>query len=229
MAPDSRCHEPSVASRRMRSRSSDNGRFSPSGSKRSNSSEVASKISWLLTFSVRDLLQGLQLSLDSAQGNDELLAQLECAQENADAAMGNVMQAIEPVSALLSLMSPLFEIAQMPPLTLSVEGGSASAEGLTTADVCARVDALSRRLVEAIAAGRCGRLSEAEILNPIDNAPRARFVAFRHPEAQAWKKTLMEHDVITDVRDDVLRVGLGLYHDDEDIERFCEAASRLLA
>ncbi|HYE43560.1 MAG TPA: aminotransferase class V-fold PLP-dependent enzyme, partial [Caulobacteraceae bacterium] len=103
------------------------------------------------------------------------------------------------------------------------------AEGLTTADVCAKVDALSRKLVDAIAAGRCGRLSEAEILNPIDNGPRARFVAFRHPEAQAWKKTLMEHDVITDVRDDVLRVGLGLYHDEEDIDRFCEAAARLLA
>lgn len=103
------------------------------------------------------------------------------------------------------------------------------AERLTTADVCARVDALSRKLVEGIADGRCGRLSEAEILNPIDNGPRARFVAFRHPEAQAWKKTLMDHDVITDVRDDVLRVGLGLYHDDEDIERFCEAAGRLLA
>ncbi len=94
--------------------------------------------------SVRDLLQGLQLSLDSAQGNDELLAQLECAEENADAAMGNVMQAIEPVSALLSLMSPLFAIAQMPPLTLSVEGGSASAEGLTTV-----VDTL-QALVDAI-------------------------------------------------------------------------------
>jgi hypothetical protein len=103
--------------------------------------------------SVRDLLQGLQLSLDSAQGNDELLAQLECAQENADAAMGNVMQAIEPVSALLSLMSPLFQIAQMPPLTLSVEGGEATAEGLTTI-----VDTL-QALVDAIddaTGGICG-------------------------------------------------------------------------
>ena len=100
--------------------------------------------------------------------------------------------------------------------------------GLTTADVSAKVDGLSRRLLDAIAQGRTGRLSEAEILNPFDNRPRARFIAFRHPEAQAWKKRLMEHDVVTDVRDDVLRIGIGLYHDEDDVDQLCEALQRLL-
>ncbi len=101
-------------------------------------------------------------------------------------------------------------------------------EGLTTSDVSEKLDALSGQLIKAIEAGRAGRLAEAEILNPLDNRSRARFVAFRHPEAQAWKKALMEHDVITDVRDDVLRAGIGLYHDEEDVEAFCAACDRLL-
>jgi selenocysteine lyase/cysteine desulfurase len=101
-------------------------------------------------------------------------------------------------------------------------------EGLTTADVCEKVDALSRRLLDAVADGKAGRLSEAEILNPMGNGPRARFVAFRHPQAQAWKKALMEANVVTDVRDDVLRAGIGLYHDEPDVDAFCEAARQLL-
>ncbi|MBX7248421.1 MAG: aminotransferase class V-fold PLP-dependent enzyme [Caulobacteraceae bacterium] len=102
------------------------------------------------------------------------------------------------------------------------------AQGLSTADVCEKVDALSRRMLDAVADGRAGRLSEAEILNPMGNGPRARFIAFRHPEAQAWKKTLMDANVVTDVRDDVLRAGIGLYHDEADVDAFCEAAQRLL-
>jgi hypothetical protein len=81
---------------------------------------------------VRDLLTGLQLSFDAAHGNADLLAQLECAQANAAAATANVTQAIEPISAVLALMSPLFELAQMPPITLSLPGGTpAGAEGLS--------------------------------------------------------------------------------------------------
>lgn len=82
--------------------------------------------------SIHDLLTGLQLSFDAAQGNDDLLATLQCSKENADAAISNVTQAIEPVSALLTLMSPLFEIAQMPPLQLSLPGTTPTdAESLT--------------------------------------------------------------------------------------------------
>ena len=71
-------------------------------------------------------------------------------------------------------------------------------------------------------------VSDAEILNPMGNGPRARFIAFRHADAQAWKKTLLDANVVTDVRDDVLRAGIGLYHDDADVDAFCEAAKRLL-
>jgi selenocysteine lyase/cysteine desulfurase len=37
----------------------------------------------------------------------------------------------------------------------------------------------------------------------------------------------MEQDIVTDVRGDVLRIGLGLYHDEEDIDLFAERAAAL--
>ncbi len=54
-------------------------------------------------------------------------------------------------------------------------------------------------------------LGEARLLNPPGNGPQARFLAFEHPRSQAWKQWLEEQEVITDVRGDVLRIGIGLY------------------
>ena len=101
-------------------------------------------------------------------------------------------------------------------------------EALTTQAVSAHVRGLQQDLVDCIAAGQAGALQSAELLNPLDDRPHARFLAFRHPKAQAWKAALMEADAIVDVRDDVLRVGLGLYHDREDIERFCGLCRKVL-
>jgi selenocysteine lyase/cysteine desulfurase len=57
------------------------------------------------------------------------------------------------------------------------------------------------------------------LLNPLDGRPHARFLAFRSPEASRWHDELAALNCITDVRGDVLRIGLGLYHDEEDIGR----------
>jgi selenocysteine lyase/cysteine desulfurase len=101
-------------------------------------------------------------------------------------------------------------------------------EGVTTADVTARVAALRAPLEAAIEAGEAGVLREAKILRPNANGPNARFVALRHAQATAWKAKLMEANVITDARDDVLRIGLGLYHDEGDVPAFCGAAKAAL-
>ena len=37
----------------------------------------------------------------------------------------------------------------------------------------------------------------------------------------------MERHCITDVRGDVLRIGFGLYHDEEDVEAFAALAAEL--
>jgi selenocysteine lyase/cysteine desulfurase len=98
------------------------------------------------------------------------------------------------------------------------------AQGLTTPAIAAHVARLHEHLLHAI---RGTALESAELLNPLTGGPHARFLAFRSPHAQRWQAELMARDVITDVRGDVLRIGLGLYHDDEDIKRFAREALHL--
>jgi len=96
--------------------------------------------------------------------------------------------------------------------------------GLTTSRLSAHVAALQAQMIEAIAPTALG---QAELLNPLDGNAHARFLAFRSPDAERWCSALAERDCITDVRGDVLRVGFGLYHDSEDVERFAALAQDL--
>ena len=101
-------------------------------------------------------------------------------------------------------------------------------QGLTTADVATHAHALQARFAEAVIAGHCGRLGEGESLNPISgDAPRARFLALRHPQAAAWRAALLERGVVTDVRDDVIRFGFGLYQDEADVAVLIAACAAL--
>ncbi len=101
-------------------------------------------------------------------------------------------------------------------------------EDLDTIAISARIDALRAKLEAAITAGEAGVLREAELLRPNARGPKARFLSLRHPNATQWKAALFEHDIITDARDDVLRIGLGLYHDEEDIDALCAATAKAL-
>ena len=98
-------------------------------------------------------------------------------------------------------------------------------ESLDTATISAHVATLQVRLLDAIA--RTG-LGEAELLNPIVGSPHARFLAFRSPRVQRWKTELGEQGCVTDVRGDVLRIGLGLYHDTDDIDAFARLSRTLV-
>ena len=97
--------------------------------------------------------------------------------------------------------------------------------GITTARVAAWVANLQAQLLEGIAGSVLGK---AELLNPVDGRPHARFLAFRDGRAQRWCAELDSKGIVTDVRGDVLRIGFGLYHDEEDIEALIGAV-RLLA
>jgi len=87
--------------------------------------------------------------------------------------------------------------------------------GITTARVAARVATLQAQLLDGLSGTALG---EAELLNPLDGKPHARFLAFRDPRAQRWCAELDAKGVVTDVRGDVLRIGFGLYHDEEDVD-----------
>ena len=41
-----------------------------------------------------------------------------------------------------------------------------------------------------------------------------------------WQAALQDADVITDVRDDVIRFGFGLYQDADDVERLIQVCVR---
>jgi len=93
---------------------------------------------------------------------------------------------------------------------------------LSTAMISDYVAALRQQLVDSLGGTALG---DAELLNPPGPTPHARFLAFRSPEAQRWCAELKQNDCIVDVRGDVLRIGLGLYHDGEDIAAFARLAS----
>lgn len=94
------------------------------------------------------------------------------------------------------------------------------AEGLDTAAVTSHVKSLQRQLIAALGDTPVGT---AELLNP-DH--RGRFIALRSPDAASWCASLKSQFCITDVRGDVLRIGLGLYHDAEDVHRLIGLTSR---
>jgi len=97
-------------------------------------------------------------------------------------------------------------------------------EGLSIARANAHIEPLLGSLTAEL--DETG-LGSARLLNPGILQPRARFIALESPRAPAWQAALDNAGVVTDLRGDVLRIGLGLYHDEEDIDRFCEIATRL--
>ncbi len=101
-------------------------------------------------------------------------------------------------------------------------------ERLDTAKISSRLAPLRETLVAAIEAGQAGVLAEAELLKPNASGHQSRFISLRHPRATHWKARLFEANIITDARDDVLRIGLGLYHDDEDLPAFCAGVAKAL-
>ena len=91
-----------------------------------------------------------------------------------------------------------------------------SENGLSTERTSAYVRALQQRLLDRLASTP---LASAELLNPLDRGAHARFLAFRSADAQRWHDALKARNCITDVRGDVLRIGFGIYQDEEDVDR----------
>ena len=97
-------------------------------------------------------------------------------------------------------------------------------EGLTVARMNAYIDPLLGSLAAEL--DETG-LGSARLLNPGILQPRARFLALESPRAKAWQDAFAANNVVTDLRGDVLRIGLGLYHDEDDITQLCDVAARL--
>jgi len=99
-----------------------------------------------------------------------------------------------------------------------------SEHGLTTTGISEHVARLQAEFLDRIGGSALG---EAQLLNPLDGAPHARFLAFRSPNAQRWYTELMAANCITDVRGEVLRIGFAIYHDDDDVEGLAALIEKL--
>lgn len=102
--------------------------------------------------SVADLMGGLQLSITTAQqnGNGELLAQLQCAQENANTQAAGAMSSLDAIAVILSLAEPFLGIAGVDPIKLPAIGSATDADALaTTADT---LEQLSQTLITVASA-----------------------------------------------------------------------------
>jgi selenocysteine lyase/cysteine desulfurase len=82
--------------------------------------------------------------------------------------------------------------------------------GVTVADIHAHVGRLQQRFLEAG--------PHPELLPPETAGERGHFLTFRLADAGAVHAALHAAGVIADYRDDRLRLGFGLYHDDADID-----------
>ena len=97
-------------------------------------------------------------------------------------------------------------------------------EGLSTHVISAHVAKLQCQFLDAIGGTALGG---TELLNPLTGGPHARFLAFRSAAAQRWYAELLAENCLTDVRGDVLRIGFGIYQDEDDLERHIRLIARL--
>jgi kynureninase len=85
-------------------------------------------------------------------------------------------------------------------------------EGIEVEDIHRHVGGLQRRLLARLP----GSLSE-RLVPPAGE--RGHFLTFEMPEAREVYRRLHDRRIITDYRSDRWRVGLGIYHDEGDVDR----------
>jgi hypothetical protein len=109
--------------------------------------------------SVRDVMNGLSLRIGEAQGNPDLLATLNCAQQNANTSAQALTQAIDPIAAIIALIQPIAEIGGVN-LNLSLSTPSAPPQDVAALNDLINilqgvVDAIDE-ITSALPGGSCG-------------------------------------------------------------------------
>ena len=95
--------------------------------------------------------------------------------------------------------------------------------GITVADIHTHVRRLQDRFLAAA--------PHPELVPSAEDAAgeRGNFLTFRLPDAAAIHAALHAENVITDYRDDRLRIGFGLYHDEADVDELVGRLSTISA
>jgi selenocysteine lyase/cysteine desulfurase len=92
--------------------------------------------------------------------------------------------------------------------------GWLEAIGVTVAEIHAHARALQQRFL-------AGVVSPGDLLPP-EPHERGNFLTFRSEHAGDLYRSLHERDVITDYRGDRLRIGFGVYQDEDDVDRLLD-------
>ena len=92
--------------------------------------------------------------------------------------------------------------------------GWLEAIGVTVAEIHAHARALQQRFL-------AGAVSPGDLLPP-EPHERGNFLTFRSEHAGDLYRSLHERDVITDYRGDRLRIGFGVYQDEDDVDRLLD-------
>jgi hypothetical protein len=103
--------------------------------------------------SIAKLMGGLTLQIDNARtaGNTDLLAALECAQDNARRSAQGALMAIEPITLVLGMAEPFMGVAGVSPIKLPSIGDLEDAQSLdTTADALLTVSATLLTIADGI-------------------------------------------------------------------------------
>lgn len=89
-------------------------------------------------------------------------------------------------------------------------------EGLTPERIHAHAWALQAQFLDGLMREVPPGFVDAELMPP-GPQPRGNFLTFRHPRAAEFCRKLEAQQVVTDSRNDRLRIGFGIYHDAEDV------------
>jgi kynureninase len=95
--------------------------------------------------------------------------------------------------------------------------------GLTPALIHGRVRALQDQFLDGLGGGAL----DPAWLTPPRGLPRGNFLCLRHPQAGNLHQRLKQRGVITDYREDRLRIGFGIYHDPADVTELLRRCSDL--
>lgn len=94
--------------------------------------------------------------------------------------------------------------------------------GVTVESIHAHVSGLQEQLLGSLDPGL------VDCLLPPETSDRGHFLTFRCPEAPDLYRRAHDRGVITDYRGDRWRVGLGVYHDHDDVDRLAEVINSVL-
>lgn len=85
------------------------------------------------------------------------------------------------------------------------------------------VQNLQRQFMAGIANTALGK----PLFEPADSRAQAHFLTFVTPQAAVWYNILLKNNIVSDVRGDRLRLGFGLYHNQQDIAKLLEKLANL--